>query len=196
MSNIELIKAIRYKTGLAIKDINKAIDTLNTNNEDEIIKYLREQGVIKQQTKEGRETSNGKIFTYVHEGRIGVMLEIKSETDFVSRSPEFQEVGDNLVLHLAAYQPKFISDAQIDQKWIEEELAIAKEQLLKEGKPEAMIDGILNGKKDKIAKEVCLLTQPFIKNPDISVGEYIAQYGATTGEKVEVTRFVIYNLNS
>ena len=196
MSNIELVKAIRFKTGLSFKDINKAIDTLNTTNEDEIITYLREQGILKSQSREDRDTSNGGIFCYVHEYRVGVMLEIKCETDFVSRSDIFKNFGNDICLHIAAYQPKFVDESQVDSTFIDKELEIAKSQLLLDGKSVEMIEKILIGKKSKISKEFSLLSQPYIKNPDISVFEYVSQVSQTTGEKISISRFQVYNLNS
>lgn len=196
MSNIELIKAIRFKTGLPFKDIQKAIDALNSSNEDEIITYLREQGILKSQARQDKETNNGGIFSYVHDGRLGVMIEIKCETDFVSRSDVFRELGNDICLHIAAYQPKFISEDQVDDAFIQKELEIARVQLENEGKAGEMIEKILDGKKGKIVKEFSLLSQPFIKNPDITVNEYISQISQSTGEKITFSRFVVYSLNS
>ena len=105
--SIDLIKQVREKTGLSLKDIKSAVAELKTSSVDEVIDYLRKQGSLKKDSRNDRVTSNGKIFTYVHEGRIGVMLEIKCETDFVSRSDVFAALGDDLTLHIAAYKPSF-----------------------------------------------------------------------------------------
>ena len=196
MSNIELVKAIRFKTGLPFKDINKAIEALGSTDEDQIITYLREQGLLKSQARQDRETNNGGIYCYVHDNRLGVMVEIKCETDFVSRSDAFKEFSNDVCLHIAAYQPKFVSETEVSEEFVSKELEIAKTQLLNEGKAEEMIEKILSGKKAKIVKEFSLLTQPFIKNPDITVSDYLAQVSQTTGEKITITRFVVYNLNS
>jgi elongation factor Ts len=196
MSNIELVKAIRFKTGLPFKDINKAIDTLSSQNEEEIIDYLRKQGVLKSQARQDRDTANGGIFCYVHENRLGVMLEIKCETDFVSRSDVFKNFGSDICLHIAAYQPKFINETDVDEDFINNELSISKVQLENEGKNTEMIEKILIGKKSKINKEFSLLSQPYIKNPDISVSEFLSQVSQSTGEKITISRFVVYNLNS
>jgi elongation factor Ts len=194
--NTDLIKAIRYKTDLSFKDINNAIKALNSENEDEIIDYLKKQGVLKSAAKEGREASNGSIFTYTHEMRIGVMLEIKCETDFVSRGEDFQTLGKEICLHIAAYQPKFLSAEEVSNEYIETELQLAKTKLLDEGKPAEMIEKILQGKKDKMAKEVSLLSQPFLMNTEISVDEHVRQMTAKTGENIKVTKFVVFNLNA
>jgi elongation factor Ts len=194
--SIELVKSIRAKTGLPLKDISKAVNSLSTTNEEEIITYLREQGLLKQQARQDRETNQGGIFAYIHEGRLGVLLEIKCETDFVSRSDDFKALGNDLTLHIAAYQPKFVSKDEVDQEFLNNELEIAKSQLENEGKPADKIEMILEGKKKKIVEEFSLLSQPFLKDPSISVSDYVAQISQTTGEKIMVTKFVIYTLNS
>ncbi len=196
MSNIELIKSIRYKTGLSLKEIAKAIDSLKSSNEDTIIKHLREQGVLKAQARQDRDTSNGGIFSYIHDYRLGIMVELNCETDFVSRSTIFKELGQDICLHIAAYQPKFLSELNLDQDFIDEEIKVAREQLINENKTEEMIEKILLGKSKKIVKDFSLLSQSFLRNPDISVQDYIHQISQSTGEKIKVSRFVIYNLNS
>jgi elongation factor Ts len=195
MSNLELLKAIRHKTGLPIKDINKAIEKAG-NNEDEVIKYLREQGVLKQQARQDRETSFGGVFGYVHDGRVGVLVEVKCETDFVGRSDTFKNFGQDLALHIAAYQPKFVNKDQVDPEFIAKELEIARIQLVNDGKPEDKISMILDGKKKKIAEEFSLLSQNFLKDPTVSVEDYVTRISQATGEKIEVNKFVIYNLNA
>jgi elongation factor Ts len=195
MANVELVKAIRYKTNLSFKDINAAINAVGTEDEVAIIEYLKKQGVLKSAAKQGRETTTGAIFTYAHEMRIGVMVEIKCESDFVARGDDFQNLGKEVCLHIAAYQPKFVTAEEVSQDYINAELVIAKEKLLADGKPEDMIGKILEGMKNKMAKEVSLLSQPFLMNPDISVADQIAGLTAKIGEKVEVSKFVVYNLN-
>lgn len=196
MSNIKIIKNIRAKTGLPLKDINKAIEAVGADDEEKIVTYLREQGVLKQQSRQDRETTNGGVFAYSHEGRLGVLLELKCETDFVARSDAFQELGNDLVLHIAAFQPKFVSPEEVSQDFIDKELDIARKQLEGEGKPADKLEMILQGKKKKISEEFSLLSQPFIKDTKITVSEAVAQAVQTTGEKVEVSRFTIYNLNA
>jgi elongation factor Ts len=194
MSEIELIKKIREKTGLSFADIKKAVASSGSTDEDKIIEQLRKQGVLKQASRSDRTTSNGSIFSYVHEGRIGVLLEIKCETDFVARSEIFQDLGKNVALHIAAYQPKAVNPEDIDTTFLDKELEIAKEQLIKENKPQEMIEKILLGKKAKITEENSLLGQPFLKDPKIIVSQYLAQIGLSTGEKIQITRFTIFSL--
>lgn len=194
MSNLDLLKTIRHKTGLPIKDINKAIEQAG-NSEELVIKYLREQGVLKQQARQDRDTNFGGIFSYVHDGRLGILVEVKCETDFVGRSETFQNLGKDLALHIAAYQPKFISADQVDQEFIRKELEIAKTLLVNEGKPEDKISMILEGKRKKIAEEFSLLSQNFLKDPSVTVQEFVTRMTQATGEKIEISKFTIYNLN-
>jgi elongation factor Ts len=194
MSNIELIKSIRNKTGLPLKDISKAIEILGVVDEDKIITYLREQGVLKQQARQDRNTTNGSIFAYVHSGRIGVLVELRCETDFVARSAAFQELGNDLAMHIAAFQPKFLTPEQVDSEFLNKELAIARKQLEAEGKPKDKIELILQGKQKKIAEENSLLTQPFLKDSTITVAQKIVEITQVTGEKIEVNRFVVFTL--
>ena len=194
MSNIELIKSIRNKTGLPLKDISKAIEILGVVDEDKIITYLREQGVLKQQARQNRTTTNGSIFAYVHSGRIGVLVELRCETDFVARSAAFQELGNDLAMHIAAFQPKFLTPEQVDSEFLNKELDIARKQLEAEGKPKDKIELILQGKQKKIAEENSLLTQPFLKDSTITVAQKIVEITQVTGEKIEVNRFVVFTL--
>jgi len=194
MSNIELIKSIRNKTGLPLKDISKAIEILGVVDEDKIITYLREQGVLKQQARQDRTTTNGSIFAYVHSGRIGVLVELRCETDFVARSEAFQELGNDLAMHIAAFQPKFLTPEQVDSEFLNKELDIARKQLEAEGKPKDKIELILQGKQKKIAEENSLLTQPFLKDSTITVAQKIVEITQVTGEKIEVNRFVVFTL--
>ena len=194
--SLDLVKSIRARTNLSYKDINKAIDALNSTDENAIIDYLRQQGVLKAQARSDRDTSEGGIFAYIHEGRMGVMVEIKCETDFVARGDIFKNFGNDLALHIAASSPKFVDESEVDADFIAKEIEIARERLLNEGKPESMMDKILEGVKGKIVKEVSLLSQPFLKNSDITITQLVAQVGQQCGEKIEISRFVIYNLNS
>jgi len=196
MSEIEIIKSIRAKTGLPLKDIKKAVaEAGNAASEDDIITHLRKQGVLKSQARQDRDTNQGGIFTYVHEGRIGVMVEIKSETDFVSRSEDFNALGMDIALHIAAYQPQFVSAEEVSEDFINKELDIARSQLENEGKPADKIDMILKGKQSKIVSEVSLLSQAFFKDTSITVEDLVNQTIQKTGEKIVVSRFTIYNLN-
>ncbi len=196
MSKIELIKSIRARTSLSFKDIQKAIDALQIEDEDKIIAYLREQGVLKAQARADRETAQGGIFSYIHDSRVGVMVMIKCETDFVSRGDIFKELGNDIALHIAATEVKFIDESEVDQEFIKNELAIAKEQLINQGKPENMIDKILEGKKSSIVSDYSLLSQPFLKDPSITIIQKLANVSQETGEKIVVAKFSKFTINT
>jgi elongation factor Ts len=194
MANIDLIKNIREQTGLSFKDIKNAIDHVGSDDQEKIITYLREQGALKVQGRQDRQTAQGRIFSYVHEGRIGVMIELRCETDFVSRGEVFAEAGKNFCLHVAASQPKFLKPEEASQEWIEKELEIAKTQLLEEGKPEEKIGMILEGKRKKMVEEVSLLTQPYLMDPKKTITDMINELSQATGEKVELSRYITFVL--
>jgi elongation factor Ts len=193
--SMELIKQIREETALSLKDIKKAVDETGSSDKDIVIKHLREQGVLKAASRSDRATAQGSIFSYVHEGRIGCMVVIKCETDFVARSDAFKKFGEHLCLHIAAYTPKFLSADQVDPAYIESELAIAKAQLENEGKPADKINMILEGKKSKIQNESSLLAQPFIMDPNATVEQYMHSISQQTGEAIRIEKFIILNLN-
>jgi elongation factor Ts len=192
---MELINLIREETALSLKDIKKAVDETGSTDKEVVIKHLREQGVMKAASRADRATAQGSVFSYVHEGRIGCMVVVKCETDFVSRSDSFKAFGNQLCLHIAAYQPKFVSPEDVDQKFIDNELDIAKTQLENEGKPADKITMILEGKKAKITSEVSLLKQAFLIAPDQTVENYMLSVSQQTGEKILIEKFVILTLN-
>lgn len=196
MSNIDLIKSIRARTNLSFKDINKAIEALGVRDEEVIITHLREQGVLKAQARQDRDTNQGGIFSYIHEFKLGVMVEIKCETDFVSRGEVFRTFGNDIALHIAANQPKFVSEADVDQEFLSSELAVARELMVNQGKPEAMLEKILEGKKASIIKEYSLLTQAYLKNTEITVADYVTHISQETGEKIVITKFVVFSLDN
>ena len=193
MTQINLIKIIREKTSLSFKDIKKAIETVG-ENEENVIKYLREQGLTKSQARSDRTTSHGGIFTYNHENKLAVVVELRSETDFVSRSEVFKVLGNDLALHAAAYRPQFYGKNEVDQDYIDKEIEIARVQLEKEGKNNDMIEKILLGKKNKIVEEVSMESQDFLKDPKITVAECILNVSQETGEKIEVAYVKIFSL--
>jgi elongation factor Ts len=191
--SLDLIKEIRNDTGLPLNDIKKAVDTVG-NDKDKIIKYLREQGALKSSKRNDRNTENGSIFSYVHDSRIGVMVEILCETDFVSRSDDFKSLGQNICLQIAASQPKFLNSDEVDSKTIDEEMEIQRKLLETENKPAEIIEKILSGKKDKFFEEIVLLEQPYVKDPSIKVKELLTSTSQKTGEKIVVSKFTLFVL--
>ncbi len=189
----KLVSELREKTGAGMMDCKKALTEVSGDLE-KAIDYLRQKGLAAAQKKQSRVAAEGAIGSYIHGGRIGVMVEVNCETDFVAKSEDFQQFVKDVAMHVAAADPKFVRSAEMDQSFIDREVAIYTAQLKEEGKPEAMIGKIVEGKVKKLSTEVCLLDQKFIKNPDISVQDLINELTIKVGEKIDVRRFVKFNL--
>ncbi len=189
----KLVSELREKTGAGMMDCKKALGETNGDIE-KAIDYLRQKGLAAAQKKQSRIAAEGAIGSYIHGGRIGVMVEINCETDFVAKSEDFLTFVKDVAMHIAAADPKFVKSTEMDQAFVEREIAIYTAQLKEEGKPEAMISKIVDGKVKKLSTEVCLLDQKFIKNPDISVQDLINELTIKVGEKIDVRRFVKFNL--
>ena len=190
----KMVKELREKTGAGMMDCKKAL--VETGGEfEKAVTYLREQGISKAAKKEGRTTAEGAIATYVHPGdKLGVMVEVNCETDFVARTDEFKEFARNIAMHIAASSPLVVSRDELDQALIEKEREIYKHQALKDGKPENIVDKIVDGKIEKYYGEVCLLEQPFVKDSDKTVEEYIKATIGQLGENMNVRRFSRFRL--
>ncbi|MCK6593730.1 MAG: translation elongation factor Ts [Bacteriovoracaceae bacterium] len=195
MSNItaKMVNELREKTGAGMMDCKKALVEVGGDIE-KAVDFLRTKGLAAAQKKQSRVAAEGAVGSYVHSGRIGVLVEVNCETDFVAKSDDFQNFVKDVAMHIAAADPKFVRATEMDQSFIEREVAIYTAQLKDEGKPEAMIAKIVEGKVKKLSKEVCLLEQPFIKNPDLSVQDLINELTIKIGEKIDVRRFVKFNL--
>jgi len=190
----ELVKELREKTGCGILDCKKALVEKNANI-DEAIKFLREKGLASAEKKSGRTTKEGAIFSYIHgAGRIGVMLEVNCETDFVARTEKFQSFVKDIAMHVAALNPRFISSEDITEEVKNLEKEIYKKQALDSGKPEKIVEKIVEGKMNKFAEEVCLLEQAYVKNPDIKVKDYLKEQISVLGENISVKRFIRWQL--
>ncbi len=191
--SLDLIKVIRAETGLPINDIKKAIETVG-EDKDKIIKHLREQGALKSSKRSDRTTENGSIFSYIHDSRIGVMIEVLCETDFVSRSEDFKSLGQNLCLQIAASQPRFLSSSEVDSQTIDDEMEIQKKLLESENKPAEIIEKILTGKREKFFEEIVLLEQPYVKDSNVKIKDLLNSVAQKTGEKIVINRFTLYFL--
>lgn len=189
----KLVSELREKTGAGMMDCKKALGETNGDLE-KAIDFLRQKGLAAAQKKQSRIAAEGAIGSYIHGGRIGVMVEINCETDFVAKSEDFQNFVKDVAMHVAAADPKFVRASEMDQAFVEREIAIYTAQLKEEGKPEAMISKIVDGKVKKLSTEVCLLDQKFIKNPDISVQDLINELTIKVGEKIDVRRFAKFTL--
>jgi elongation factor Ts len=191
---LEKIKKIREKTGAGMVDIKKAL-TEAKGDEEKAIELLRKSGQAKAVKKAERTATEGVVVSYIHSNKkIGVMLKLYCETDFVGRNSDFQELAKDIAMHIAAMDPKFLKPEDVPTELVEKEKEIWKEQLKNEGKPEAMLEKIMGGKEKKFREELALLTQPFVKNPDRTVGELVAEKIGVIGENIQVGDFVRYEL--
>ena len=189
MSLSEDIKTLREQTGAGMLDCKKALEQ-NGGNMDKAADWLREQGIAKAAKKASRIAAEGSVFLYNHmNGKIGVMLELNCESDFVAKNEDFQALGHDICLHIAANAPKYVRREEVDASDLDKEKEILRAQVINEGKPEAMADKIVEGKIKKYYKDVCLVEQDFVKNPDITVEQLINEAILKIGEKITIRRF-------
>jgi len=187
---MEQIKRLRERTGLGIMDCKQALIEAG-GDEEKAIEILRKKGLATAAKKATRATKEGFIGSYIHSnGKIGVLVEINTETDFVARNAEFREFAKNIAMHIAASFPLYVSPESIPEEVLEKEKEIYREQLKDSGKPEHVIEKIIEGKLKKFYQEVCLLEQPYVKNPDITVKQYLTEQIAKFGENIVIRRFV------
>jgi elongation factor Ts len=188
------VKELRERTGAGMMECKKALQESNGDLE-RAIDILRAKGASKAAKRAEREAKEGTVASYVHMGgKIGVMVELNCETDFVAKNEQFQRLARDVAMHIAASNPMAVDAASIAPDVIERERAVYTEQVKGEGKPEKMWDKIVEGKLNKFYKESTLLGQPFVKDPDKTVADLITEASAKTGEKIAVRRFVRYQL--
>ncbi len=183
------VRMLREKTGLGMMDCKKALQETGGDSE-KAIEYLRKQGLSAVQKRAGRDASEGLIQAYIHQGsRLGVLIEVNCETDFVARTDDFQTFAKDVAMHIAASQPLAVDRESIPADVLERERAIYLEQAKNEGKPEHIAEKIVAGRLDKFCQENCLMEQVFVKNPDQTIGELVTEITAKIGEKITVRRF-------
>ncbi len=188
------VKALRDRTGAGMLECKRALEESDGDLET-AIDVLRAKGSAKAAKRSGKEASEGAVGSYVHMGgKIGVLIEVNCETDFVARTDDFQELVKDLAMHIAASNPLAVNADQIPDDVIERERGVFREQLKNEGKPEHLWDRIADGKLEKFYRDNALLDQPFVKDQDKSVGEVVTETAARTGEKIVVRRFVRFEL--
>ena len=193
-STIEKIKQLREETAAGMMDVKRALEESGGDLEG-ARRVLRERGQAIAAKKSGRETHEWLIEAYVHfNGRVGVLVEVNCETDFVARTPEFREFARNVALHVASMNPLAVSPEDIPQEVLAEERAIAEKQAREMGKPENITERIIEGRMDKVVKESALLTQAYVKEPDKTVGDLLQEMIQKVGENIVVRRFVRYEL--
>lgn len=188
----EKIKSLREMTSAGILDCKKILEETNGDLE-KAASLLRERGIVKAVKKMDREASEGAIVSYVHHnGKIGVLVQLNCETDFVARNEKFIELGKSIAMHIAATNPQFVKAEDVSPEVIEKEKEVQRAALIEEGKPADKVDKILEGKIKKFTADICLLDQPFVKEPEKTVGDIIKASIATLGENIAVGRFVRY----
>jgi elongation factor Ts len=192
--NASLVKQLREKTGVGMMKCKEALSE-SGGNLAEAEKLLRKQGVAAAAKKADRATGEGVIGSYIHTGsKIGVLVEVNCETDFAARGQDFQELVRGIAMHVAAAAPRFVRREDVSEAVLAEEREIARDQALKSGKPATVVDKIVEGKLDRFYAETCLLEQPYVKDPDRTVGQLVTDAVARTGENIQVRRFVRFVL--
>jgi elongation factor Ts len=195
-STIEKIKQLREETAAGMMDVKRALEASDGDVEG-ARRVLRERGQAIAQKKSSRDVNEGLIESYVHfNGKVGVLVELNCETDFVARTPEFKELAHNIALHVASAQPRAlaVSPEDIPQEAVAEERAIAEKQAAEMGKPENITQRIVEGRVNKFVSERALLTQPYVKDPDKTVGDLLQDAIQRLGENIVIRRFVRYEL--
>lgn len=188
------VKELRSLTGAPILDCREALRS-SGNDMDKAVIYLREKGIASAQKKMSRATNEGKVVAYVHPGdKIGVLLEVNCETDFVAKSPEFAVFAKDLAMHIAAASPRYVRREDVPADVLEQERRILRTQAQNLNKPENVMERIVEGRLEKFYSEVCLLDQPFVKDDKITVQELIKGIIAKFGENVSVSRFSRFQL--
>ena len=190
----KVVKALREKTGAGMMDCKKAL--LETEgNEEKAVDILRERGLAAAAKRSGRAANQGIVDSYIHMGgKIGVLVEVNCETDFVARNDEFREFVRNLCLQVAATNPTYLKKDEVPESILEKERQIIKAQALNEGKPEKVIEKIVEGRLEKYYRENCLLEQAFVKDEDLSIHELLTNLIAKIGENIVVRRFCRFEI--
>lgn len=190
----EMVRDLREKTGAGMMDCKKALVEANGDME-KAITWLREKGLASAAKKSGRITKEGLVSSYIHSnGKIGVLIEVNCETDFVARNEKFQGMVRDIAMHVAAMNPRYVSSEEIAEDVKKAELAIYRKQAEESGKPANVIEKMVEGRYKKFCDEVCLLTQPFVKNPDQTIQGYVNENISVLGENMSVRRFIRWQL--
>ena len=190
----KMVKELRDQTGAGMMDCKKALKETEGDVE-KAIAYLREHGVAKAASKEGRQTAEGAIATYVHAGdKLGVMVEINCETDFVARTDKFKAFCRDIAMHIAAANPLCVDREEVDHQLVAKEREMFRNEMLNEGKPEKIIDKIVEGKIEKYYSEVVLMEQPFVKDNDVTIEELLKATIGELGENMGIKRFARFRL--
>ena len=192
----QMVKELRDKTNAGMMDCKKAL-TETEGDLEKAVDLLRQKGLAVARKRASRATSEGTIQTYIHAGgKLGVMVEVSCETDFVAKTDDFKDFARDIAMHVAASNPVAIQREEVSAEMVEREKEIYKQQALESGKPEQIVDKIVTGKIDKYFSEVCLLEQSFVKNPDLTVQDLLNEIIAKMGENIAIKRFARFQVGA
>lgn len=190
----DMVKELRSQSGAGIMECKSALKETGGDVEAAIT-FLRKKGLAKADKKSGRQTGDGSVGTYIHAGnKLGVMVELNCETDFVANTPDFQELIRDIAMHIAAAKPRFSTREEVTQETLDKEKEIFAHQAKESGKPENIIEKIVSGKMEKFYEENCVLEQPFIKDTNITIQELIKQKIALLGENINIGKFARFEI--
>jgi elongation factor Ts len=190
----QMVKEMRQSTGAGVLEAKKALEATNGDFEA-AVDILREKGAARAAKRSDRAANEGVIELYAHPGnRVGVMLELNSETDFVARNEQFRDLAHELALHIAAMAPRYLNIEDVPKEELDRELDVLRAQAIAEGKPEAIVEKIISGRVKKFYEEICLMEQPFVKDDKITIKDMITDAIRTTGENIIIRRFARYEL--
>ena len=192
--NAKDVQELRARTGAGMMDCKKALEETK-GNIDQAIEYLRTKGISKAEKRVGKQTGEGQVGSYIHHnGKVGVMVEVNCETDFVARTDDFRNLVKSIAEHIAAAAPLSVDKDGVPQAKVDQERRIFEEQVRASGKPEQMIDKIVTGKVESYYKDVALMHQAWVREPKKSIGDLVREVSARVGENIKVRRFVRYQL--
>jgi len=189
-----LVRQLRERTGIGMMDCKKALKETD-GDLDKAVDYLRKQGMSAVEKRAGRLAREGLVTSYIHPGsRLGVLVEVNCETDFVARTEDFGQFAKDLSMHIAAEQPLAVDRESVDAALVEREKGIYKEQATNEGKPDHIAEKIIQGRLEKYFQDICLMEQTFVKDPDRTIRDLVTELSAKVGEKISIARFVCFRL--
>lgn len=187
------VQTLRQRTGAGMMECKKALE--ETGDMDKAVEHLRTKGIAKAEKRTGKQTSEGAITSYIHHnGKVGVLVELNCETDFVARTDDFKELGREVALHIASAAPVAVDKSGVSADLVERERRIFEEQARSSGKPDAIIQKMVDGKVESYYKDVALLSQPYVREPKKTVGDLIKEASAKLGENIQVRRFTRYQM--
>lgn len=192
----EMVKQLREKTGTGIMNCKAALSEC-AGDMEKAIDFLRKKGLATAKKRAGKDTAEGTIQSYIHMGgKIGVLVEVNCESDFVAKTDDFQEFTKNIAMHIAATNPVGIVPEDVSEEIMDREKKIYREQAIEMGKPENMVEKIIEGKAKKFYKEACLMNQPYVRDPNITIADFLNDIIAKIGENIKIKRFSRFQLGN